>query len=106
MPKNPTRRDLGRLAAAMAAEANVPIRHIDLKPLQQHLVEIGNLPENVLTDQDSYPLSDEVIAQAVKTLKDGPGASIISCRAAVRSVFWTTWRPSQPKLRAMATKSG
>jgi len=65
------------VAAAMAAAANIPIRQIDVKALQQHLVEIGNLPENVLTDQDSYPLSDERIAQAVIGLKHGRGASII-----------------------------
>jgi ribulose 1,5-bisphosphate synthetase/thiazole synthase len=65
------------VAAAMAAEAGVGIRDIDLKPLQRHLVEIGNLPENVLTDEDSYPLPDERIAEAVQTLKEGRGASII-----------------------------
>ena len=65
------------VAAAMAAAANVPIRQIDVKALQQHLVEIGNLPESVLTDQDSYPLSDEQFAQAVEKLKQGRGASVI-----------------------------
>jgi hypothetical protein len=65
------------VAAAMAAEAGVSVREIDIKALQRHLVDIGNLPESVLTDQDSYPLSDERIAEAVKTLKDGPGASVI-----------------------------
>jgi hypothetical protein len=65
------------VAAAMAASANVPIRQIDVKALQQHLVEIGNLPESVLTDQDSYPLADERIAQAVADLKEGRGAAVI-----------------------------
>jgi hypothetical protein len=54
------------------------VRRIDLRKLQQHLVEIGNLPERVLTDVDSYPLPDEKIAAAVATLpKDGRGASVI-----------------------------
>jgi flavin-dependent dehydrogenase len=65
------------VAAAMAAEANVFIRDIDLKPLQQHLVEIGNLPESVLTDQDSYPMPDEAVARAVRDLKEGRGASVM-----------------------------
>jgi hypothetical protein len=65
------------VAAAMAAQANVPIRQVDVKALQKHLVEIGNLPESVLTDQDSYPLSDERIAQAVAGLKQGRGAAVI-----------------------------
>jgi len=64
-------------AAAMAAQANVTIRQVDVKALQKHLVEIGNLPESVLTDQDSYPLSDERIAQAVDDLKQGRGAAAI-----------------------------
>ena len=64
-------------AAAMAAQANVPIRQVDVKALQKHLVEIGNLPESVLTDQDSYPLSDERIAKAVADLKQGRGAAVI-----------------------------
>lgn len=64
-------------AAAMAAQANAPIRQVDIKALQKHLVEIGNLPESVLTDQDSYPLSDERIAQAVADLKQGRGAAVI-----------------------------
>ena len=32
------------------------------RQLQQHLVEIGNLPDSVLDDKDSYPLPDERIA--------------------------------------------
>jgi len=66
------------VAAAMAAEANVSVRDIDIKPLQQHLVEIGNLPETVLEDKDSYPLPDEKIAQAVESLKEDHGASVIT----------------------------
>ena len=66
------------VAAAMAAEAGVPLRNIDIKALQQHLIEIGNLPENVLEDQDSYPLPDERIAQAVESLKEHRGASVIT----------------------------
>lgn len=64
-------------AAAMAAKASVPIRQVDVKALQKHLVEIGNLPESVLTDRDSYPLSDERIAKAVADLKQGRGAAVI-----------------------------
>jgi hypothetical protein len=65
------------VAAAMAAQAGVPIRQVDVKALQKHLVEIGNLPESVLTDRDSYPLADERIAQAVESLKTGRGASVL-----------------------------
>jgi len=65
------------VAAAMVAQAGVPIRQVDVKRLQQHLVETDNLPETVLTDKDSYPLSDERFAEAVELLKEGRGAAVI-----------------------------
>ena len=66
------------VAAAMAAKQNVSPREIDVHALQQHLVELGNLPESVLTDKDSYPMPDEKIAEAVEAVKDGrKGAAVI-----------------------------
>lgn len=65
------------VAAAMAAEAGVPLRKIDLQKLQQHLVDIGNLSATVLEDKDSYPLPDERIAQAVDSLPEHRGAAVI-----------------------------
>jgi hypothetical protein len=56
------------VAAAMAAKSDKSIRQIDIKALQKHLVEKGNLPERVLTDKDSFPLPKEKIAQAVKSV--------------------------------------
>ncbi|MDP7130407.1 MAG: hypothetical protein QF437_07955, partial [Planctomycetota bacterium] len=38
---------------------------IDLKQLQQHLIEVGNLPEAVLSDEDTFPVSDEKLHWAV-----------------------------------------
>ncbi len=65
-------------AAAMAAEAGVPLRKIDMKALQRHLVEMGNLPESVLTDKDSFPLSDAAFDEAVATLgTEGRGAAVL-----------------------------
>jgi flavin-dependent dehydrogenase len=65
-------------AAAMAAKANVGLREIDLRALQKHLIEIGNLPESVLTDKDSFPLPPEQIAAAVESVKDGfKGVAVI-----------------------------
>ena len=65
------------VAGAMAAKENKPLRDIDIKALQQHLVDAGNLPESVLTDKDSYPMPTEKIAEAVRTLPEGKGAAII-----------------------------
>ncbi len=43
------------LAAAMSAQMNsCPIRNINLKSLQKSLINIGNLPQSVLTDSDSF----------------------------------------------------
>ena len=58
------------VAAAMAARAGVPLRKIDLRKLQEHLVEIGNLPETVLTDKENFPLPPERVAAAVESVKD------------------------------------
>ena len=57
-------------AAAMAARDDVPLRKIDLRKLQKHLIEIGNLPDRVLTDEDSYPMPIERIRQAVAGVKE------------------------------------
>ena len=54
------------VAAAMAAKAGVTPRQIDVKSLQRHLVEVGNLKPSVLTDRDSYPMPEDRIAAAVK----------------------------------------
>jgi len=55
-------------AAAMAAASNGQLRAIDMRALQRHLIDIGNLPKAVLTQKDSYPLSDKTIADAVASL--------------------------------------
>jgi flavin-dependent dehydrogenase len=53
------------LAASLAADANISPRYIDVKVLQNKLVQKGCLPSTVLTDVDSFPLSQQRIAQAV-----------------------------------------
>ena len=66
------------VAAAMAARSGKSVRDIDIKALQKHLVEKGNLPERVLTDEDSFPLSQEKIAEAVeRVVNDFEGLEII-----------------------------
>ncbi len=56
------------IAASMAALNNQSTRNIDIKKLQQQLVEKGNLPESVLTDKDSFPVSKEKVAEAVQNV--------------------------------------
>ncbi|MHC4891674.1 MAG: FAD-dependent oxidoreductase [Planctomycetota bacterium] len=66
------------VAAAMAARAGKNIRDINIKALQKHLIEKGNLPEKVLTYKDSFPLSREKITQAVeRVVNDFEGLEIV-----------------------------
>ncbi|MHC4117253.1 MAG: FAD-dependent oxidoreductase [Planctomycetota bacterium] len=66
------------VAAAMATKAGRKVRDIDIKALQKHLVEKGNLPERVLTDVDSFPLPKERIAEAVDSVvNDFAGLEVI-----------------------------
>ena len=43
------------VAAATVADKGIPMRSLDVKALQQHLVEIGSLPADVLESQDAGP---------------------------------------------------
>jgi hypothetical protein len=56
------------IAAAMVARSAATIRNFDLKGLQKQLVQIGCLPEQVLTDKDSLPMPKEKVAEAVAAL--------------------------------------
>ncbi len=60
------------VAAAMTARSGKPARQIDVRALQRHLVEIGNLRERVLTDTDSPPPAPATVAEAVRHLHDDP----------------------------------
>jgi len=53
-------------AAALAAEHNQLIRHIDLKRLQKNLVEIKNLPEGADDYKDNFPPTIEQIQSSAK----------------------------------------
>jgi len=57
----------------------VGLRDIDIRALQKHLIEIGNLPQSVLTDEDSFPLPPERVAAAVASVKDeeSTGAAVL-----------------------------
>ncbi len=52
-------------AAALAARSRTTVRRIDVGELQHHLVEIGCLPESVLSDQDTFPPTDRALQDAV-----------------------------------------
>ncbi|MDI6449652.1 FAD-dependent oxidoreductase [Anaerobaca lacustris] len=59
------------LAAVMAIGGNGKLRDIHIRTLQQHLVDKGNLPAEVLDHKDSLPLPKERIERAVASLTNG-----------------------------------
>ena len=65
------------VAAALAAKENVSTRELDIRQVQKILVQKGNLPQSVLTDQD-YSIPKEKISQAVqKVVNNYEGLEII-----------------------------
>jgi len=69
------------VAAAMAVRGGCKPRQIDVKVLQKHLVEIGSLPEGVLTDTDSFPLPDRLVHAAVREYGDQTQLRATRCKA-------------------------
>lgn len=69
------------LAATMAVKAGCTPREIDVKRLQRHLVEIGNLPESVLSDVDSFPLPKAAISEAVEQYANPAQSRKNRCKA-------------------------
>ena len=70
-------------AAAMAAQAGITPRQIDVKALQKHLVEIGNLAPSALTDRDSYPLPPALISAALTSVtKEFVGVEVLMAQPA------------------------
>ncbi len=58
-------------AAAMAAKNNVALRDVNIRELQQHLVDKGIIPPEVMEWKDSFPLSDDAFQKAVRDLPKG-----------------------------------
>ncbi len=95
----PDMQNLGYAAgytAAVAAKNNQRLRSVDVKAIQKHLVDVGNLEKEVLTDKDSYPLSDEAIAKAVNEFGSDPKHA---------SVIFASPKQSLPMLREAYKKA-
>ena len=58
-------------AAAVAAARSIDLRHVEIRAIQEHLIEIGNLPAEVLQHQDNFPLPASVIAETIEADSDG-----------------------------------
>ena len=86
------------VAAAMAVRGGCTPREIDVRELQKHLVEIGNLPASVLTDADSFPLPAALVGDAVLALGDASRSRDEVCRAL--AVVLTHRQAALPLLQA------
>ncbi len=66
------------VAAAMISKKGCTTRELDIKALQKHLVAVGNLPENIHQETDSFPLPKERVVEAVRRLaNDYDGLEIV-----------------------------
>ncbi|MCL2743509.1 MAG: FAD-dependent oxidoreductase, partial [Planctomycetaceae bacterium] len=61
---------IGRAAAMLAKEPQKNVRELNVRELQKHLVEVGNLAENVLTHEDNFGKTKDRVPQSVETLPD------------------------------------
>jgi len=69
------------VAAAMAVRDEHTPRRIDVKALQKHLIQVGNLPKDVLTHRDSFPLPDRLVHAAVREYGDQTQSRAARCKA-------------------------
>ncbi len=74
------------LAAAMSSVRNKLPRGLDVRALQKQLVSLNILPEQVLTDEDSFPLTDEQMEQATLHVAD-PNHSYLERSRALAAIF-------------------
>jgi len=54
--------------AALAVKDEVSFRAVNLKEIQERMVELGSLPASVLTDVDNYPPTELQVGNAIKSV--------------------------------------
>lgn len=80
---------LGYIAATVANAAGenpVELRNVDIRMIQKHLVEIGNLPESVLMETDNYETSKTKLQEAVLKLPED-----------AKNALLVMWHPKESK---------
>ena len=66
------------VAAAWAARHDCPLRALDVRALQRHLLEKRIVPETALSDDDTPPIPDERLDWAVRVLpEDWTGLEVV-----------------------------
>jgi hypothetical protein len=93
------------VAAAMAVKNQCTPRQIDVKALQSHLVQIGNLPKDVLTHEDSFPLPDGLVYAAVRKYGDPSQSRAARCKA-LAIILTHADEAKSPLKRAFASATG
>ena len=93
------------VAAAMAVRDQCTPRQIDVRALQKHLVEIGNLPKDVLTHRDAFPLPDKLVREAVGKYGDDTQPREQRCRA-LAVILSHTDKARSPLKLAFASATG
>jgi ribulose 1,5-bisphosphate synthetase/thiazole synthase len=69
------------VAAAMTARLGCKVRDLDIQALQEHLVEVGILPERVIGQEDSFPIPVERVEEAVEKVADEfEDLEVVLCR--------------------------
>ena len=56
--------------SSLAVKEGISLRKVDIKKVQKHLVEIGNLPERVLTDKEFKGFSTKEMKAAAKSVAE------------------------------------
>jgi hypothetical protein len=85
------------MASAMAAEEASSVREISVIELQRKLAEKGILPRSLINAEDSYPLSDTELKQAINTLgEDYTGIAVILAHPKRSlSLLKSSWRDAK-----------
>lgn len=95
------------VAAAMTAASGRPLRELDVRALQKHLVEIGSLPAEVLEHKDSFPLSEQEVRVAVQNVGAATNpeeagqwlAVILTHKDAALPLVRTAYQKARPRQR-------
>lgn len=86
----------GGLAAAQAIRENTSVRKIDVRALQQELVQMGAIAATVPREKDSFPVSPQKLAEAVSQMPQ----SMVAC-----GIVFGSGRSAVPDLKDAFAKA-
>ncbi|MCM8530764.1 MAG: FAD-dependent oxidoreductase [Lentisphaeraceae bacterium] len=91
-------------ASAMAAENGTTVRNVNIRELQEHLVDMAIIPKSFVGAKDSYPIPSDVLQNAVNEIgKDYSGISkvLVEPKKALPMLqkAWSAAKTEDEKLR-------